>query len=91
MWADLLSPFVAQFGVNMFTTLPLELFVCREVLEMYFWPPAPGQPPTFNYTRHVTITTCLILASLTGTLIITLALSIQHTDATENCPNAQSH
>jgi len=26
-----------SFGLNMFTTLPLELFVCREVIEQFFF------------------------------------------------------
>ncbi|KAF9420289.1 hypothetical protein BGZ94_009168, partial [Podila epigama] len=47
------------FGVNMFTTLPLENFVCREVIETYYF---AGQP--FNLKRHVLITTGLVGSSL---------------------------
>ncbi|KAF8938743.1 amino acid transporter [Dissophora ornata] len=43
------------FGVNMFTTLPLEAFVCREVIETYYF---PGEP--FSMKRHSIITTGLV-------------------------------
>lgn len=43
------------FGLNMLTTLPLEAFVCREVMENYFWPDGP-----FNLKRHVIISTGLV-------------------------------
>ncbi|KAG0053716.1 hypothetical protein BGZ83_000526 [Gryganskiella cystojenkinii] len=47
------------FGVNMFTTLPLETFVCREVIETYYF---AGEP--FNMKRHFIITTSLVGAAL---------------------------
>ncbi|KAF8954732.1 hypothetical protein BGZ46_002836 [Entomortierella lignicola] len=47
------------FGVNMFTTLPLEAFVCREVIETYYF---PGKP--FSFKRHVIITTGLVGVAL---------------------------
>ncbi|KAI9279533.1 transmembrane amino acid transporter protein-domain-containing protein [Sporodiniella umbellata] len=53
-----------SFGLNMFTTIPLEAFVCREVLETYYWPTAP-----FNKLRHFLITTVLILASILISLL----------------------
>ncbi|CAO3638954.1 unnamed protein product [Mucor hiemalis] len=52
------------FGLNMFTTIPLEAFVCREVLETFYWPSAP-----FDKTRHFLITTILILITLTISLL----------------------
>lgn len=47
------------FGLNMLTTLPLEAFVCREVMLEYFW---PGRP--FNFWLHVTLTTGLVLSAM---------------------------
>lgn len=51
------------FGVNMFTTFPLEAFVCREVLETYFF------PNQYSVRLHVVITTSLVLASLVVSLL----------------------
>ncbi|GAA5844051.1 hypothetical protein JCM9279_003715 [Rhodotorula babjevae] len=53
------------FGANMFSTLPLEAFVCREVAETYFWP----DEREFNKKRHVLITTALVLSALVVSLI----------------------
>ncbi|KIJ39913.1 hypothetical protein M422DRAFT_174440 [Sphaerobolus stellatus SS14] len=47
------------FGMNMFTTFPLELFVCREVIEQYFFPHEP-----FNYQRHMLFTTSISFAAM---------------------------
>ncbi|KAG0001064.1 hypothetical protein BGZ65_003828 [Modicella reniformis] len=47
------------FGVNMFTTLPLEAFVCREVIETYYF---AGE--TFSMKRHIIITTGLVGVAL---------------------------
>ncbi|KAG0251400.1 hypothetical protein DFQ27_008776 [Actinomortierella ambigua] len=47
------------FGVNMFTTFPLENFVCREVIEAYYFPDRP-----FSMKRHVAITVGLVGVSL---------------------------
>ena len=58
------------FGLNMFTTLPLELFVCREVVEQYFFSHEP-----FNCTRHVFFTT-VILFSSTLLSIVTCDLGV---------------
>jgi sodium-coupled neutral amino acid transporter 11 len=47
------------FGFNMLTTLPLEIFVCREVIQNYFWPSSP-----FQRNRHVLLTACLISSAM---------------------------
>ncbi|KAG5643157.1 hypothetical protein DXG03_001487 [Asterophora parasitica] len=49
------------FGLNMFTTLPLELFVCREVIEHYFF-----AHEGFHMQRHIFFTSTILLASLIG-------------------------
>lgn len=46
------------FGLNMLTTLPLEGFVCREVMLTYFYPDAP-----FNMRRHVIFSTGIVVAA----------------------------
>lgn len=51
------------FGLNMFTTLPLECFVCREVIESYFF---NGE---YDHTRHIVLTTGLILSTLLVSLL----------------------
>lgn len=56
----------SQFGANMFATLPLEAFVCREVIEAFFWQDQP-----FNQTRHVVITTALVFNALIGSFDFT--------------------
>ncbi|WAR61171.1 hypothetical protein PtB15_13B423 [Puccinia triticina] len=43
------------FGLNMFTTLPLECFVCRETIDIFFYP-----DEMFNLRRHVLYTTLLV-------------------------------
>ncbi|TGZ80353.1 hypothetical protein EX30DRAFT_332224 [Ascodesmis nigricans] len=52
------------FGFNMLTTLPLEAFVCREVMEEYYF---PGEP--FNYARHLILSTALVVSALSVSLI----------------------
>ncbi|TEB38377.1 AAAP amino acid permease [Coprinellus micaceus] len=52
------------FGLNMFTTLPLELFVCREVIEDYFF-----SHETFNPQRHLFFTTSILFAAMFVSLI----------------------
>ncbi|KAJ7579259.1 amino acid transporter [Mycena floridula] len=47
------------FGLNMFTTLPLELFVCREVIEQYFF-----SHETFSMQRHLFFTTTILVSSM---------------------------
>jgi sodium-coupled neutral amino acid transporter 11 len=52
------------FGLNMFTTLPLELFVCREVVEQYFF-----SREAFSAQRHLFFTTVILYASMMVALI----------------------
>ncbi|KAF1810169.1 amino acid transporter [Eremomyces bilateralis CBS 781.70] len=47
------------FGLNMLTTLPLETFVCREVMTTYYFPDEP-----FNASRHLIFTTALVFAAM---------------------------
>ncbi|WVQ71891.1 hypothetical protein IAR50_001433 [Cryptococcus sp. DSM 104548] len=63
------------FGANMSTTIPLEVFVCREVIDESFY---KGKP--FSQTRHVLVTcaivfTTMLLALTTCDLGIVLELS----------------
>ena len=52
------------FGLNMLTTLPLEAFVCREVMLNYFW---PGQTPGLKL--HVLLSTGLVVSALLISLV----------------------
>jgi solute carrier family 38 (sodium-coupled neutral amino acid transporter), member 11 len=52
------------FGLNMLTTLPLECFVAREVMLLYFWPAEP-----FNLRRHVILTSGLVGAAVAFSLV----------------------
>ncbi|PFH51484.1 hypothetical protein AMATHDRAFT_74848 [Amanita thiersii Skay4041] len=52
------------FGLNMFTTLPLELFVCREVIEQYFF-----SHEVFSPQRHIFFTTTILFSSMFVALI----------------------
>jgi len=47
------------FGLNMLTTLPLECFVCREVMFTYWF---PGEP--FIYARHIIFTSALVVSAM---------------------------
>jgi sodium-coupled neutral amino acid transporter 11 len=47
------------FGLNMLTTLPLEAFVCREVMNNYWFPDEPYHP-----NRHVIFTTALVVSAM---------------------------
>lgn len=58
------------FGLNMLTTLPLETFVCREVMTTYFFPDEP-----FNSRRHLIFTTSLVFTS-TAIALVTCDLGI---------------
>lgn len=58
------------FGLNMVTTFPLEIFVCREVLIEYLY---PGEP--FVKKRHVIATTVLTLVAM-GVALTTCNLGI---------------
>ncbi|KAL4755250.1 hypothetical protein BDW72DRAFT_56566 [Aspergillus terricola var. indicus] len=52
------------FGLNMLTTLPLEAFVCREVMTTYYFPDEP-----FNMNRHLIFTSALVLTSVAMALL----------------------
>ncbi|KAL4978053.1 transmembrane amino acid transporter protein-domain-containing protein [Aspergillus desertorum] len=56
------------FGLNMLTTLPLEAFVCREVMTTYYFPDEP-----FNVNRHLIFTSALVLTSV-GMALLTCDL-----------------
>lgn len=47
------------FGLNMLSTLPLEAFVCREVMENYYF---PGEP--WDGSRHLIFTTTLVTSAM---------------------------
>lgn len=47
------------FGFNMLTTLPLEIFVCREVFLNYFFP-----LQEHDYRKHFITTTVLVVAAM---------------------------
>jgi len=51
------------FGLNMLTTLPLECFVCREVMTRYYFPDEP-----FHQTRHIIFTVALVVSATTLSL-----------------------
>lgn len=48
----------------MLTTLPLECFVCREVMTVYYFPSEPHHP-----TRHLLFTTALVFAAMALSLL----------------------
>ncbi|KAK1240088.1 hypothetical protein MKX08_007530 [Trichoderma sp. CBMAI-0020] len=52
------------FGLNMLTTLPLEAFVCREVMITYFYPNEP-----FDLRRHLIISTALVVGATTLSML----------------------
>ena len=52
------------FGLNMLTTLPLEAFVCREVMFNYFY---PGDP--FNLKLHILFSTGLVAGAMALSLL----------------------
>ncbi|RFU74447.1 transmembrane amino acid transporter family [Trichoderma arundinaceum] len=58
------------FGLNMLTTLPLEAFVCREVMITYFYPDEP-----FDLRRHLILSTALV-AGATMLSMLTCDLGI---------------
>ncbi|KAI1809035.1 transmembrane amino acid transporter family protein [Poronia punctata] len=47
------------FGLNMLTTLPLEAFVCREVMLNYWF---PGEP--FNMSLHLIFSSALVVSAM---------------------------
>ncbi|KAK7948234.1 vacuolar amino acid transporter 3 [Apiospora aurea] len=58
------------FGLNMLTTLPLEAFVCREVMLNYFYPGVP-----FNMKLHLLFSTGLVV-SATALSLLTCDLGV---------------
>jgi solute carrier family 38 (sodium-coupled neutral amino acid transporter), member 11 len=52
------------FGLNMLTTLPLECFVCREVMNNYWFPEEPYQP-----NRHLIFSSALVVGATAMSLI----------------------
>jgi sodium-coupled neutral amino acid transporter 11 len=53
------------FGLNMLTTLPLEAFVCREVMFHYFF---EGQ--AISTPLHFTVSTALVVCSMLISLMV---------------------
>ena len=52
------------FGLNMLTTLPLECFVCREVMNNYWFPEEP-----YNPNRHLIFSSALVVSAMGVSLI----------------------
>ncbi|KAK4944246.1 hypothetical protein LTR10_016359 [Elasticomyces elasticus] len=52
------------FGLNMLTTLPLECFVCREVMNNYWFPEEPYQP-----NRHLIFSSALVVSATAISLV----------------------
>ena len=61
----------------MFTTLPLELFVCREVVEQYFF-----SHEAFSMQRHVFFTTVILFSSMFSARTFRPILLARHTQLT---------
>ncbi|KAK1057179.1 hypothetical protein LTR12_014849 [Friedmanniomyces endolithicus] len=69
------------FGLNMITTLPLECFVCREVMTTYYFPHEPHNP-----NRHLIFTTSLVVAAMTTALLTCdLGIVFELVGATSAC------
>ncbi|VVT46823.1 uncharacterized protein SAPINGB_P001404 [Magnusiomyces paraingens] len=78
------------FGLNMLTTLPLEIFVCREVILNYFYPsnslPEGAGGESFNYRRHVITTTVLVFTAMSISLFTcNLGVILEIVGATSAC------
>ncbi len=72
------------FGLNMLTTLPLEAFVCREVMLNYYF---PGQP--FNMNLHLIFSTALVVSAMTLSLLTCdLGVIFELVGATSACAMA---
>jgi sodium-coupled neutral amino acid transporter 11 len=52
------------FGLNMLTTLPLEAFVCREVMNEYWFADEP-----YNPNRHIIFSTSIVVSALTLSML----------------------
>lgn len=69
------------FGLNMLTTLPLEAFVCREVINNYYFP-----KENFNLSRHLIITSSLVVSScILSTITCDLGAVFELIGATSAC------
>ncbi|KAF2833823.1 hypothetical protein CC86DRAFT_365615 [Ophiobolus disseminans] len=69
------------FGLNMLTTLPLEAFVCREVMNNYWFPDEPFHP-----NRHLIFSTSLVVSALALSLLTCdLGLVFELFGATSAC------
>ncbi|KAK6440945.1 hypothetical protein LTR95_002839 [Oleoguttula sp. CCFEE 5521] len=69
------------FGLNMLTTLPLECFVCREVMTEYYFPNEQFQP-----NRHLIFTTSLVVSAMTISLLTCdLGIVFELVGATSAC------
>ncbi|KAL1302119.1 hypothetical protein AAFC00_002554 [Neodothiora populina] len=69
------------FGLNMLTTLPLEAFVCREVMTEYYFP-----HEAFDPNRHIIFTTALVIAAMMMSLITCdLGIVFELVGATSAC------
>lgn len=65
----------------MLTTLPLECFVCREVMTEYYFPGEPYQP-----NRHLIFTTSLVVSAMAMALITCdLGIVFELVGATSAC------
>ena len=72
------------FGLNMLTTLPLEAFVCREVMLNYYF---PGEP--FNMHLHLIFSTSLVVSAMTLSIITCdLGVIFELVGATSACAMA---
>ncbi|KAF2720745.1 hypothetical protein K431DRAFT_269917 [Polychaeton citri CBS 116435] len=72
------------FGLNMLTTLPLECFVCREVMTLYYFPKEPYHP-----NRHLIFTTSLVVSAMTLSLVTCdLGIVFELVGATSACAMA---
>lgn len=58
-WLTNTSSLPSCFGLNMLTTLPLECFVCREVMMTYYFPNEPHNP-----NRHLLFTSVLVVSAM---------------------------
>lgn len=82
------------FGVNMVTTLPLEIFVCREVILDFLPHTGEGEhdlqdgseDPPFSQFRHVVVTTILVFTALILALLTcNLGMILELVGATSAC------
>lgn len=65
----------------MLTTLPLECFVCREVMTTYYFPSEPHNP-----ARHLIFTTSLVVSAMTMALFTCdLGIVFELVGATSAC------